>query len=72
MSDFASFKLDLNDYTKLHAPVLNRSVTGYGKKVPTAWKIKFDGRLYRVYCRIYSNSGTCYIVTKQHGKIIVD
>lgn len=40
----------------------NLSQTGYGNKIATQYKIKIGGRLHRVYCRIYSNSGTCYII----------
>lgn len=40
----------------------NRSATGYGAKIPTQYKIKhINGRIYRMYCMIYSNSGSCYI-----------
>ena len=45
--------------------------TGYGSKIPTTKKIKYNNRWYRIYCQIYSNCGTCYINTKQ-GKIIID
>jgi len=48
------------------------TTTGYGKKLPTTKKIRFEGRLRRVYCCIYSNIGTCYICTKKYGDIIVD
>lgn len=36
-------------------------VTGYGKNIPTDYMVKFNGRLRRVYCMQYSNSGTTYI-----------
>jgi hypothetical protein len=45
------------------------TATGYGSKIPTSYKVKYNNRWYRVYCRIYSNSGTCYIITK--GKKII-
>ena len=38
--------------------------TGYGKKIATSKKLFHEGRAYRIYCAIYSNSGTCYIVKK--------
>lgn len=48
------------------APV-NYSRTGYGKKIPTAYRVQtIDNRWRRVYCAIYSNSGTLYYV--MHGK----
>ena len=38
--------------------------SGYGRKIPTSYKVKHENRWYRVYCCIFSNSGTCYIVSK--------
>ena len=43
---------------------LSYTTTGYGRKIPTAKMIKDQGRLKRVYCCIYSNIGTCYILRK--------
>jgi hypothetical protein len=40
---------------------LSFTVSGYGSRIPTNWQIKVDGRWRRVYCRIYSNSGTLFI-----------
>ena len=37
------------------------TATGYGGKIPTRQMIKFNGKWRRVYCCIFSNSGTCYI-----------
>lgn len=45
--------------------------TGYGSKIPTEYKIKVNNRFYRVYCRIYSNSGSLYII-KNKQKLFVD
>ena len=40
---------------------LSYTATGYGSRIPTRHKVKFNGRWRRVYCRIYSNVGTLYI-----------
>ena len=40
---------------------LSYTATGYGKKIPTRWMVRFNGKFRRVYCAIYSNNGTCYI-----------
>ena len=48
---------------------LSYTSTGYGNKIPTSWKVKHNGRWKRVYCYIYSNSGTCFIMS--YGKKIV-
>lgn len=37
------------------------TASGYGKRIPTRHLVKFNGKWRRVYCCIYSNSGTCYI-----------
>lgn len=37
------------------------TASGYGKRIPTEYMVKFNGKWRRVYCRIYSNNGTLYI-----------
>jgi hypothetical protein len=44
---------------------LSYTKSGFGKKIPTQHMARYENRLYRVYCCIYSNSGTLYIKTKQ-------
>jgi hypothetical protein len=48
------------------------TASGYGRKIPTAWMVRLPGSLRwrRVYCCIYSNSGTCY-VTSPKGWIVI-
>jgi hypothetical protein len=43
---------------------LRQTSTGYGAKLTTSQKVEFEGKLYRVYCTIYSNSGTCWFISK--------
>lgn len=50
---------------------LSYTASGYGNKIPTQYMINFEGRNYRVYCRIYSNLGTCYIIRKGE-EIVID
>jgi hypothetical protein len=38
------------------------SASGYGRKIPTARKVKHGGKWRRVYVCQYSNAGTAYIV----------
>jgi hypothetical protein len=40
---------------------LSYTASGYGKKIPTTKMLKIGKKLYRIYCMIYSNSGSCYI-----------
>ena len=41
---------------------LSYTASGYGKKIPTQYKINLDGRWLRVYCCTFSNSGSLYVV----------
>lgn len=47
-----------------HTAGLQQTASGYVRKLATYWMVRYNGRQYRVYCCCYSNSGTCYIVTK--------
>ena len=49
---------------------LSYTATGYGSKIPTQYMISLNGKMYRVYCAIFSNNGTCYIVRKGE-KIVI-
>lgn len=40
---------------------LSYTATGYGARIATSVMVWFKGKWRRVYCRIYSNSGTCFI-----------
>ena len=40
---------------------LSYTASGYGSRIPTESMVRFNGRWRRVYCYIFSNSGTCYI-----------
>lgn len=57
-----------------HKAGLSWTATGYGARIPTVYQVKWLGQWRRVYCRIYSNSGTLYIMSKfaeKDGRIIV-
>ena len=41
---------------------LQKTATGYGKKIPTSWKLHYSGKLRRIYQDVYSNSGVSYII----------
>ena len=42
---------------------LSFTASGYGRRIPTSYMVQLPGspRWRRVYCCIYSNSGTCYV-----------
>lgn len=47
------------------------TASGYGQKIPTQYLIEWNKKRYRVYCCIFSNIGSCYIISKGQ-KITVD
>ena len=51
---------------------LQYTATGYGRKIPTGYMVKHENRWKRVYCCIYSNSGTCYIESNRKPVATVD
>jgi len=50
----------------------NPSRTGYGRKIPTRHMVQLPGSdvWRRVYCCIFSNSGTCYVPVKGGWHVI--
>lgn len=53
-----------------HVRGLSYTRTGYGKRIPTRYKLAYNGRLYRVYCCIFSNVGTCFITVRGVDHIV--
>lgn len=49
------------DYLWWQLQNLQFTASGYGSRIPTSYKIKHKNKWRRVYCRIYSNAGICYI-----------
>lgn len=43
---------------------LQQTASGYGKKLTSAYKISFNGRLYRLYTICFSNAGSTYFTAK--------
>lgn len=59
---FATISVDLKDeplWWQLKG--LQQTASGYGSRLVTPYKVKFNGRWRRVYCRQYSNAGTLYV-----------
>ena len=56
--DIQAAKRELLPWQKMN---LMYTSTGYGRKIPTDYKVKISNRWYRVYCCIFSNNGTVYI-----------
>ena len=49
---------------------LSYTATGYGKRIPTRWMVKVNGKLRRVYVAVYSNNGTAYIGKLSDGYFV--
>ena len=51
---------------------LSYTASGYGKRIPTRYMIRLNGKWRRVYCCVFSNSGTLYIgdFFKETGEVI--
>ena len=52
-------------------PMAMPTATGYGNKIPTRHLVKIEGNNHykRVFCRIYSNCGTLYVI--DHGQEVL-
>lgn len=53
-----------------HKQNLMQTATGYGKALKTEYMMKYKNRTHRVFCCIFSNSGTLYIKTKETDVIL--
>ena len=51
---------------------LSYTASGYGKRIPTRYMVRLNGKWRRVYLAIFSNSGTLYIgdFFKKTGEVI--
>ena len=59
---FYSVSVDVKRVPMRHHTLgLSFTATGYGTRIPTEYMVKFNDKWRRVYCRIFSNSGTMYI-----------
>jgi hypothetical protein len=53
-----------------HKQGLYQTASGYGRKLNTGKKYKYNGRLYRVYVCQYSNIGTAYIIVNKEWIVL--
>lgn len=52
-------------------PPRNRSVSGYGNRIPTEYRVKtIDNRWRRVYAICYSNASTLYVWHNKEATIV--
>lgn len=51
---------------------LSFTASGYGARIPTRHMVKYNGKWRRVYCIVYSNSGTLFIGKKYNSELTVD
>jgi hypothetical protein len=57
-----------------HILGLQYTRSGYGRKIPTSYMVKLPGgkRWRRVYCCIFSNIGTCYVLDAKGNWTCID
>lgn len=61
------YTTDFNDIPLIDAPLphhimgLQYTASGYGAKIPTRYKVRFNNRLYRVYATCYGNASSTWI-----------
>jgi len=49
-------------FADAHAPRYGQTVTGYGGKIPTRYRVTYAGRVRRVYVMQYGNAGSAYVI----------
>ena len=49
---------------------LSYTASGYGEKIPTSYKVFYGEKWRRVYCRVFSNIGSLYIMQGKEKLII--
>lgn len=56
-----------------HTKGLQFTRSGYGRRIPTTHMVQLPGspRWRRVYCCIFSNSGTCYVPDKSGNWTVI-
>lgn len=59
-----AFTADMATDAKVTEAPLQRSVTGYGPKLPTPYMFRIANRWHRVYIANYGNSGSAYVAIK--------
>lgn len=51
---------------------LQFTASGYGRRIPTSRMVRLNKRWRRVYCCIFSNSGTCYVPQGKDWLVVTD
>ena len=60
----------IHDPLWYHKRRLMQTRSGYGSKLTTEYKIRYNNRLHRIYVCIHSNSGVSYIISKGEHIIV--
>ena len=60
------------EFKQTELPLWGRSATGYGRRIPTSYMVKHNGKWRRVYVCCYGNSGTAYIGSSAEPIATVD
>ena len=65
--DGCEIKTDLLEWQRLG---LRYTASGYGPMFPTARKVWYHGKWRRIYCSIWGNSGTYWIIVDGDKRIV--
>jgi hypothetical protein len=68
--------MDIKQSDLIYAPLwyhkqgLCQTASGYGKKLVTVYKVRYNNKLYRVYSMCYSNVSAEYILIKKEKHVV--
>lgn len=61
------------EFSRKDRPICNgQGADGYGRKIATNRMARFNGRMHRIYCCLFSNIGTCYVLHRGEWLIVRD
>lgn len=69
-NDWTDLPEDAIEAARRVEPGRSRSTTGYGPKQPTGLELLVDGRWRKVWCAIWSNMGTTYIMLLGERRLV--
>jgi hypothetical protein len=52
------------------APRYGAGADGYGRKVPTRYRLRYAGRVRRVYMAVFGNAGSAYVVVGGEDRVL--
>jgi hypothetical protein len=69
---YDSYRTEELEVKRTETPRHGQTQSGYGKRLPTPYLVKFNGRWRRVYVAQYGNAGTAYIGPRLDTQLTID